>query len=161
MKKVIIYTDGSCLGNPGPGGWAAILQLAGTSHRKEISGGYRLTTNNRMEVLAAIEGLSALKEPCDVLLYTDSSYLANALQKNWLKSWEKRGWRKKGNKPLPNLDLWQALRHLLNIHAVRITWLKGHAGHAENERCDELARAEAARNDLPPDSKYETHQPEY
>lgn len=155
MKKVDIYTDGSCLGNPGPGGWAAILVLSGTAHRKEICGGFRLTTNNRMELTAAIESLGALREPCDVKLMTDSQYLYNAVKKKWLNAWEHGGWRKKTGKPLPNNDLWRKLRKFLSAHKVEIIWIKGHAGHAENERCDFLARNQAALPDLPADYGYE------
>lgn len=151
--KVEIYTDGSCLGNPGPGGWAAILVLPGTSARKEICGGYAGTTNNRMEVLAAVMGLAALKTACEVTLFTDSSYLANAIEKGWLPAWEKRGWRKSDGKPVLNVDLWQRLQPLLKTHSVKFKWLKGHAGHAENERCDMLARNQASRRDLPEDPR--------
>lgn len=151
MRKVIIYTDGSCLGNPGPGGWAAVLRLAGTGYNKEICGGFRRTTNNRMEILAAVEGLRALNQACEVDLYTDSQYLRNAVEKGWLNSWRKNGWRKADKKPVLNSDLWQLLHPLLDTHITRIHWLRGHVGHPENERCDLLARAAAAASDLPED----------
>ncbi len=154
MKEVEIHTDGSCLGNPGPGGWACLLELSGTSHRRELAGGYALTTNNRMELMAAIEALACLKEPCRVRLGTDSQYLRNAVVKGWLYSWQKMGWRRKGGKPVPNADLWQRLLPLLKKHEVDFHWLKGHAGQAQNELCDSLAREFAQRKDLPPDPGY-------
>lgn len=155
MKNVDIFTDGSCHGNPGPGGWAAILSLSGTQHRREISGGFRHTTNNRMELMAAIMALSALKEPCAVLLHSDSQYLCNALQKGWIWNWKRRGWKKKNNDPVPNSDLCMRLLALLKVHQLEFIWLRGHAGHPENERCDELARTCASRPDLPIDENYE------
>lgn len=155
MKKVLIYTDGACLGNPGPGGWGAILNLAGTEHRKEIAGGYRLTTNNRMEIMAALEALSALREPCAVELFTDSRYLCDAVEKGWLENWQKSGFARKRNKPVLNVDLWKRLLPMLATHRTRFIWVKGHAGHPENERCDELATTFAGREDLPIDAPYE------
>lgn len=160
MKKIIIYTDGSCLGNPGPGGWAAILNLAGTSHRREICGGYRLTTNNRMEIMAALQGLSALREPCEVELFTDSQYLRNAVEKGWLKSWQKNSWRKADKKPVLNRDLWLLFLEQMARHSLTMRWLRGHAGHPENERCDELARQCASRTDLPADEAFEKYREE-
>ena len=154
MKKVVIHTDGSCLGNPGPGGWAAVLCLEGAAHRKELSGGYARTTNNRMEILAVVEALSALTEPCEVDLFTDSQYVRNSVEKRWLWGWQKKGWIKADKKPLLNVDLWQRLLPLLERHQVRFHWLRGHSGHVENERCDVLARAQAGRRDLPPDTAY-------
>ncbi|MBO4299994.1 MAG: ribonuclease HI [Desulfovibrio sp.] len=154
MFKVIIHTDGSCLGNPGPGGWAAVLKQDGAERRKEFSGGYRLTTNNRMEILAVVEALRQLRTPCDVDLYTDSTYVCNSVEKGWLRSWQKKGWIKANKKPVPNVDLWERLLPLLEKHKVRMHWLRGHTGHPENERCDTLARTEAARSDLPPDTGY-------
>lgn len=151
MKHVIIHTDGSCLGNPGRGGWAAILRLAGSEHRRELCGGFSLTTNNRMEITGVLEALRALTEPCTVDLYTDSQYVRNAVEKGWLAAWQKKNWVKADKKPVKNVDLWKALVPLLARNAVRMHWLRGHVGHAENERCDELARACAARSDLPPD----------
>lgn len=156
MKSVTIYTDGSCLGNPGPGGWAAILRLDGTDHMREISGGYRLTTNNRMEIMGALCGLAALREPCAVALHTDSQYLANAIEKGWLKSWQKADFLRK-KKPVPNADLWRRLMPLLKTHAIKFIWVRGHAGNPDNERCDNLARTSAAAQNLPADEVYESH----
>lgn len=156
MKKVHIYTDGACLGNPGSGGWAAILLLPDTAHRKEISGGFRLTTNNRMEIWAAIEGLKALKRQCDVEIYTDSQYLGNAIGKGWLQAWRARGWRRKSGRAVPNADLWRSLLAELKKHSVRFVWVRGHSGQPENERCDFLARQAAAHVSLPIDAGYES-----
>ena len=139
MKTVTIYTDGACSGNPGPGGWGAILEYMG--HEKELSGGEQNTTNNRMELTAVIRALQALKEPCTVELYSDSKYVIDALQKGWATGWRKRGWIKADKKPALNPDLWDELLNLLTVHEVEITWVKGHAGHPENERCDKLAVA--------------------
>lgn len=155
MKKVLIYTDGACSGNPGAGGWGAILKLEGTEHRRELAGGYRLTTNNRMELTAALEALSALKEPCLVELFTDSQYLSNAVEKGWLPGWQRRNFVRKNNRPVPNTDLWKRLLSLLAVHRVHMVWLRGHNGHPENERCDQLAREFAKRPDLPADAAYE------
>lgn len=154
MKRVIIHTDGSCLRNPGPGGWAAVLTHPESSARRELSGGFRRTTNNRMEIMAVIAALEALKEPCAVDVYTDSQYVRNAVEKGWLASWQAKNWVKADKKPVLNVDLWQRLAPLLARHKVHLHWLRGHAGHAENERCDELARAFAARPDLPPDTGF-------
>jgi ribonuclease HI len=154
MKKVIVYTDGACLGNPGPGGWGAVLLLRDSAARKEFSGGFSLTTNNRMEITAVLEGLAALREPCEVSLYTDSRYVCDALEKGWLDSWRLKNWLKSDKKPVKNIDLWQKLLPLLARHKIRFHWLRGHAGHAENERCDELARWAAAAQHLPPDRGY-------
>ncbi len=137
MKFVEIFTDGACSGNPGPGGWGAVLRYNG--HEKELSGGERDTTNNRMELTAVISALSTLKEPCKVRLTTDSKYVADGVTKGWAKSWQQNGWRKGDKKPALNPDLWQKLLDLLDIHDVEIVWVKGHAGHPENERCDQLA----------------------
>lgn len=139
MKTVQIYTDGACSGNPGPGGWGAILRY-GTAEL-ELSGGEPETTNNRMELLAAISALRALKEPCRVQLYTDSQYFANALNLGWLREWKKRGWKRRGGE-LKNQDLWQALDELLDKHAVKVIWVRGHADNEYNNRCDALAVAE-------------------
>ena len=139
MKNVTIYTDGACSGNPGPGGWAAILRYG--AHEKAISGGEAETTNNRMELLGAISALQLLKEPCAVDLYTDSQYLANAINQGWLKSWKARGWRRKEG-PLKNPDLWQTLDALLETHQVTFHWVKGHAENEYNNRCDAMAVAE-------------------
>ena len=155
MKKVLIYTDGSCINNPGPGGWAAVLSLENSPHRREICGGYRLTTNNRMEIMAAIRALQALKQPCEVLLHTDSQYLRNAFEKNWLTIWQKNSWRKADKKPVLNVDLWRSFLEAMTPHKLSILWLKGHAGHAENERCDFLARTCAQQENLPADEIFE------
>ena len=136
-KHVELFTDGACSGNPGKGGWGAILRYGKT--QKELSGGEDLTTNNRMELTAAIEGLKALKEPCFVTLVTDSKYLSDGLLKGWAASWRKNGWKKADKKPALNSDLWEELLNLSEIHNLDIVWVKGHAGHPENERCDELA----------------------
>ncbi len=137
MKQVEIFTDGACSGNPGPGGWGAVLRYQGIE--KELSGGEKETTNNRMELTAIIEALSILKEPCSVTLTTDSKYVADGITKGWARSWQKNGWRKADKKPALNSDLWEQLLQLLDTHKVKIVWVKGHAGHPENERCDKLA----------------------
>lgn len=138
MKKFVeIFTDGACSGNPGPGGWGVVLRFG--EREKELSGGEKVTTNNRMELTAAIEGLSALKEPCKVRLVTDSKYVADGITKGWAESWRKNGWRKADKKPALNTDLWEKLLELIETHEVTIDWVKGHAGHPENERCDKLA----------------------
>ncbi len=136
-KYVEIFTDGACSGNPGPGGWGVILRFG--QHEKELSGGEKDTTNNRMELTAAIMGLSALKEPCVVRLVTDSKYVADGITKGWAESWRENGWRKSDKKPALNADLWEKLLTLINRHEVTIDWVKGHAGHPENERCDKMA----------------------
>lgn len=144
MKKHIdIFTDGACSGNPGPGGWGAILRFG--EHEKELSGGEKNTTNNRMELTAVISALSALKEPCEVTLTTDSKYVADGLSKGWAANWKKNGWRKADKKPALNPDLWDELLRLAEIHTLTISWIKGHAGHSENERCDALAVAESQK----------------
>ena len=137
MKTVTIYTDGACSGNPGPGGWGAILEYMG--HEKELSGGEKNTTNNRMELTAVIKALQALKEPCTVELYSDSKYVIDALEKGWAVSWRKRGWIKSDKKPALNPDLWEILLNLVETHDVRYHWVKGHASNPKNNRCDELA----------------------
>ena len=139
QKFVEIFTDGACSGNPGPGGWGAVLRYNG--REKELSGGERDTTNNRMELTAVIKALEQLKEPCKVMLTTDSKYVSDGVGKGWAVSWQKNGWRKADKKPALNPDLWERLLELLKIHDVTINWVKGHAGHPENERCDELAVA--------------------
>ena len=151
-KKVTVYTDGSCLGNPGPGGYAAILDYRG--HRREISGGYRQTTNNRMELLAAIQALATLKEPCSVMLHSDSEYVVRAMNERWPYSWRSKGWRRTGKKEVANLDLWSDLLDLCERHDVQFYWVKAHAGHPENERCDKLA-VEAAHSGTLADAIYE------
>ncbi len=137
QKYVEIFTDGACSGNPGAGGWGVVLRFG--VHEKELSGGEKQTTNNRMELTAAIEGLKALKEPCIVRLTTDSKYVADGIGKGWARSWQQNGWRKADKKPALNVDLWEQLLLLLDKHDVTIEWVKGHAGHPENERCDALA----------------------
>lgn len=144
MKQVNIFTDGACKGNPGPGGWGAILDYKGT--RRELSDGEPQTTNNRMELSAVIAALSALTEPCEVTLTSDSKYVVDAVGKGWVYRWKKRGWKKSDNSPALNSDLWEKLLPLLSKHKVTFVWIKGHAGHPENERCDELAVAAAERN---------------
>ena len=144
MKAVELYTDGSCSGNPGPGGWGAILRYG--THEKELSGGDAHTTNNRMELSAVIAGLEQLKEPCAVTLTSDSKYVCDAIVKGWARSWKKNGWRKSDKSPALNTDLWERLLRLLDIHQVKVFWVKGHAGHPENERCDRLAVAETQKH---------------
>ncbi len=139
MKKVNIYTDGACRGNPGHGGWGAVLVYGSTE--KELSGGEPLTTNNRMELSAVIAALSALKEPCEVTLTTDSQYVVNAIEKGWLDNWQKNNWRKSDRGEVLNVDLWRELLSLLDNHKVSFVWVKGHNGHPYNERCDKLATA--------------------
>jgi len=152
MKKIEIYTDGACRGNPGPGGYGAILIYG--EHRRELSGGFAETTNNRMEIFAAAAGLEALREACEVTLYSDSSYLVNAVRKGWLGRWARNGWRKIDRKPVLNADLWKRLAVLLEAHKTEFVWVKGHAANPENNRCDELARTAAAKKSLPEDSGY-------
>jgi len=144
MKKVKIYTDGACSGNPGPGGYGAILVYG--EHQKEFSGGEKQTTNNRMEVLAAIVALEALKETCEVELYSDSRYLVDAIEKDWVTRWKKNNWMRNKKEAALNVDLWERLLVVLARHKVNFFWVKGHAGHPENERCDELAREEIKRS---------------
>ena len=143
MKTVTIYTDGACSGNPGPGGWGAILSYNGIE--KELSGGEKQTTNNRMELTAVIEALAALKEPCVVELYSDSKYVIDALDKGWALGWRKKGWIKSDKKPALNPDLWQTLLELTEKHEMRYHWVKGHAENKYNNRCDEMAVAERDR----------------
>lgn len=152
LKLVHAFTDGSCLGNPGPGGWAAIMKFGVAE--KVLSGGYALTTNNRMELMAALFALEALKEPCKVILFTDSRYLCDAVEKHWLNSWLKNGWKTAAKKTVKNRDLWERLLPLLGRHTVTFHWLEGHAGHPQNERADGLAREAAARHDLPRDEGF-------
>jgi ribonuclease HI len=152
MKSVTVFTDGACLGNPGPGGYGAILQYG--DRRKELSGGFRKTTNNRMELMGAIKALEALKEPCAVTLFSDSEYVVNSVSKGWAVGWRLKGWRRKGG-IVPNWDLWRRLLDLCEHHDVTFRWVEGHAGHAENERCDELAVAAAKDGALEVDLGYE------
>ncbi len=143
MKRVQVYTDGACSGNPGPGGWGAVLRYNGVE--KELSGGERETTNNRMELCAVIFALEALKEPCEVELYSDSQYVCNALKLGWAKKWQAQGWMRNKKEKAQNPDLWERLLRQYDRHQVEINWVKGHAGHHENERCDRLAVAQAKK----------------
>lgn len=143
MKDVVIYTDGACSGNPGPGGWGAVLFYG--DHRKEISGGEKLTTNNRMEVAAVIEALGRLKEPCSVKVYSDSAYLVNCFQQGWIKNWQKNGWKNSKKQPVENQDLWKRLLQLMETHKVEYIKVKGHSDNEWNNRCDELARTAIKR----------------
>lgn len=143
MKKIEIFTDGACSGNPGPGGWGVILRYNGTE--KELSGGEKDTTNNRMELTGVIEALKALKLPCDVTITTDSKYVYDSVTKGWVYKWKANGWRKPDKKPALNPDLWGELLNLLEVHNVTFNWVKGHNEHPENERCDRLAVAECEK----------------
>lgn len=143
MKEVYLFTDGSCLGNPGPGGYGAILRYK--EHEKELSKGYLNTTNNRMELLAVIAGLSSLKEKCKVYIYTDSQYVKNGIE-SWISGWIRNGWKTSAKKEVKNKDLWQKLNALCSEHEVLWQWVKGHNGHEENERCDVLARSAASQD---------------
>jgi ribonuclease HI len=154
MKQVEIYTDGASLGNPGPGGYGVILRFG--PHRKEISGGFQKTTNNRMEILAAIVGLENLKERCQVVIYSDSRYLVDSVTKKWVYRWKANGWKRDKNDQVPNADLWERLLKLIQAHAVQFRWIRGHNGHEENERCDELATSAAGKGSLPADTGYVT-----
>ncbi|VEP18838.1 ribonuclease HI, degrades RNA of DNA-RNA hybrids [Hyella patelloides LEGE 07179] len=151
-KEVTIYTDGACTGNPGAGGYGAVLIYNG--HRQEISGGYKLTTNNRMEMMAAIAALKSLKEDCTVTLHSDSKYLVDAVTKGWAKKWQANGWKRNKKDKAKNPDLWQEILDLCQQHQVDFVWVKGHAGIPENERCDELAVAAAKQPNLPADNGY-------
>ena len=143
MKHIQIFTDGACSGNPGPGGWGAILRYK--AHDKELSGGEAETTNNRMELMALIAALEQLKEPCEIDLCSDSQYVINGLQKGWAKGWRARGWKKADKSPALNSDLWARLLDLSEAHTIHYNWIKGHAGHPENERCDRLAVEQSKR----------------
>ncbi|MEW6696315.1 MAG: ribonuclease HI [Bacillota bacterium] len=149
LKNVTLYTDGACSGNPGPGGYGVVLLYK--DHRKEMSGGFRDTTNNRMEILAAIVGLESLKEPCNVTLYTDSQYLINSIEKGWAKKWRANGWMRNKKEPALNADLWERLLKLCDTHRVKFIWVRGHSGNIENERCDRLAVEASKQPNLPPD----------
>lgn len=137
MKNVEIFTDGACKGNPGPGGWGAILRCNGKE--KELSGYEANTTNNRMEIMAVLKALEALKKPCNVTLCSDSQYVCNAIEKGWAKKWQKNNWMRNKKEPALNVDLWERLLQLLEAHNIKVVWIRGHAGHPENERCDKLA----------------------
>ena len=148
MKEITIYTDGACSGNPGPGGWGAVLIY--NSHRKEISGGEKLTTNNRMELTALIKALEIVNQKCKINIFTDSKYLCDGINKGWAENWRKNNWKKSDNKPAINPDLWEKLLNLLKNHEYEINWVKGHAGHPENELCDKLATDEIKKiNSIP------------
>lgn len=151
-----MFTDGACSGNPGPGGYGVILQYG--DRRRELSGGFRRTTNNRMELTGAITGLESLKEPCAVTLVSDSEYVLNGISKGWALGWRARGWRRSG-KTVPNWELWQRLLDLCARHRVKVQWVEGHAGHEENERCDELAVLASSGPDLAIDHGYEHPSP--
>ena len=152
MTRVTIYTDGACLGNPGPGGYAAVL-IQG-KHRKELSGGFRRTTNNRMEIMAALVGLQTLNRKCEVTLYTDSKYLQQSISLGWAKRWQAKGWMKGPDKRV-SWDLWEKLLGVCGRHEIEFVWLRGHAGDTENERCDFLSTQAARQQNLPPDLCYE------
>lgn len=153
MKKVDIFCDGACSGNPGPGGFGAVLKYG--EHRRELSGGFAATTNNRMELFGAIAALEALRESCEVALSSDSSYLVNAVSKHWLENWKARAWRKSDRKEVLNRDLWMRLDAAMARHKVKFVWVKGHADNAENNRCDELARTALAGENLPADEGFD------
>lgn len=143
MKKIEMFTDGACKGNPGPGGWCAILRYNGVE--KVISGGEKATTNNRMELSAVLFGLKALKEPCHITLQSDSKYVLDSISKGWVYGWQKKGWKKSDGKPALNVDLWQQLLAEIKKHEIEYVWIKGHAGHPENERCDAMAVFESEK----------------
>lgn len=151
MKQIEIYTDGACRGNPGPGGYGAVLKYR--QHRKELSGGFRETTNNRMEIFAAIAALEQLIEPCEITLYSDSRYLVDAVSKRWLANWKHRGWIKADKQPVLNVDLWRRLENAMAPHRLKFVWVRGHASNVENNRCDQLAVAAATRGNLPEDPR--------
>lgn len=153
LKTVELFSDGACSGNPGRGGYGTILKYG--EKRKEMSEGFRLTTNNRMEILGVLRGFEALKEPCNVIVTSDSKYVLDALSKGWVYGWKKKGWIKSDKKPALNVDLWELLLKEIAKHNVTYNWVKGHAGHPENERCDELAVSAYSKSDLKIDEKYE------
>ena len=157
-KEIIIYTDGACDPNPGPGGYGAVLLFE--NRRKEVSGGFRLTTNNRMEIFAAIKSLEVLKQPCKVTLYSDSQYLVSAMMEGWVEKWKKRNWWRTNKERVLNVDLWEKLSALCETHEVHFVWVRGHVGDPENERCDKLSYAALRHQDLPPDEMYENPPPE-
>ena len=152
MKKIEIYTDGACSKNPGEGGYGIVFLYKGA--RKEMSAGYKLTTNNRMEILAVIRALEVLKEPCDVTLYSDSKYVVDSITKGWVYNWKKKNWIKSDKKKAINVDLWERMLEMLEKHKVEFVWVKGHANNVENERCDELAREAIKSGNLLEDENY-------
>jgi ribonuclease HI len=152
-SDVVIYTDGACLGNPGPGGYGVVLLYG--DHRKELSGGFRMTTNNRMEIKAVIEGLKALKRRCRATVYSDSEYVVNTVMKGWAARWRENGWKRNKKEKAVNPDLWEELLDLLSTQDVELRWVRGHAGVTENERADRLAMAAAQQANLPPDPGYQ------
>lgn len=151
--KILIYTDGGAIENPGPGGYGIVLRYQG--HKKELSGGFRRTTNSRMELLACIEGLKALKRRCSVVLYSDSKYVVHGMTKGWARRWQAKGWKLSNDQDVKNTDLWQQLVDLCRQHDVEFRWIEGHTGNADNERCDQLATAAARQRSLPADAGYE------
>jgi len=159
MQKVNIYTDGACKGNPdGPGGYGVVMLYTDTNnqiHRKELLGGYASTTNNRMEILAAVIGIEALKNPCEVTIYSDSQYLVKAIEEKWIDRWQRNNWMRDPKKGIKakNIDLWQRLLKAMEIHKVNFQWVRGHSGHPENERCDQLATEAASQPNLPVDQR--------
>lgn len=154
MKKIDIYTDGACSGNPGPGGYGAVLLYNGI--RKELSGGYKTTTNNRMEILAVIKALEALKQECEINLYSDSKYVIDALSKGWAKKWKDNNWKRNRSDKALNVDLWERLLNLIKKHNINYIWVKGHADNVENERCDYLARKAIESEKLEIDENYKS-----
>jgi len=157
LPEVMIYTDGGCINNPGPGGYGVILLHKG--HRRELSGGFRLTTNNRMEILAAIKGLEALKQRCHVTIYSDSQYVVNAIEKGWAVRWQSQGWKRNRKEKAVNPDLWERLLDLCGRHDVRFQWIRGHVGTEENERADQLAKEAATGPGQSIDQAYENSVP--
>lgn len=158
MQQVVAYTDGSARGNPGPGGYGVVLSCtleSGREARREMSEGFRRTTNNRMELLAVIVALESLKRPCAVTLYSDSRYVVDAIEKHWLEGWQRKGWKTAGKSPVKNVDLWKRFLEARKPHQLELRWVKGHAGHPGNERCDELATTAADQPSLPPDEGFE------
>ena len=153
MKEIIIYTDGACSGNPGPGGYGCVLRYK--KSRRELSGGFRKTTNNRMEIIAAVKALESLKYPCQVKLYSDSKYLVNAIEKGWAKRWKAANWMRTKNEKAKNSDLWEKMLSLCDLHQIEFIWVKGHAVNEENNCCDELAVEASSNFDLPIDAGYE------
>lgn len=158
MTKVTVYTDGAARGNPGPGGFGVVIEFIdskGTLHTKELSCGYRLTTNNRMELMGVISALEALNRPCSVDLYTDSKYITDCFNQHWIDSWIRKGWKRGKNEPVKNVDLWQRLLQAAKPHDITWNWVKGHAGHPQNERCDQLATQAADGDELTEDTGYQ------